>query len=207
MKRITLYLLACTLCTTSFAQKKTKEKIKPQKSLNLKMGFRGNPNNTGFLIGAEKMFTQKKVIRKHKSGSGCFRTKQNFATLNVNFNNHFTFGNNVMLTAEWLKRTNFNDKFFIEGAAGIGYGKGIYRGPKTYVKQDDGSLKIKKPDNNYFSVNLMYGGGYNLERKTNLPIKLYAKGGITGIYYHKFGYISIIGEVGIITNLSILKKL
>jgi hypothetical protein len=60
MKRILLCILVCSLCTTSFAQRKTKEKIKPQKPLNIKMSFRGNPNNTGFLIGAEKMFKQKK---------------------------------------------------------------------------------------------------------------------------------------------------
>jgi hypothetical protein len=207
MKKILLCIFVCSICITSFAQRKTKEKIKPQKTLNIKMSFRGNPNNTGFLIGAEKMFKQKKVTIKGKSGTDCFRTKQNFATLNVNINNHATFRNNAMFTLEWVKRTNFNDKFFIEGSVGVGVGKGFSQGPKTYVKQDDGSLRTKKPDNIYPSINFMYGGGYNLEKQLHLPLKLYAKAGITGIYYHKFGYISYIGEVGIIANLSILKKL
>jgi hypothetical protein len=207
MKKILLCIFVCSICITSFAQRKTKEKIKPQKPLNVKMSFRGNPNNTGFLIGSEKMFKQKKVTIKRKSGKDCFRTKQNFATLNVNINNHYTFGNNAMFTLEWVKRTNFNDKFFIEGSVGVGVGKGFSQGPKTYVKQDDGSLKTKKPDNIYPSINFMYGGGYNLEKQLHLPLKLYTKGGITGIYYHKFGYISYIGEVGVIANLSILKKL
>lgn len=207
MNKILLCLIACSLSFTSFAQKKTKEKIKSQKPLNVKMGFRGNPNNTGFLIGVEKMFKQKKVNIKSKSGNECFRTKQNFATLNMNINNHFTFGNNVMFTAEWIKRTNFRDKFFIEGSVGVGLGKGLNQGPKTYIKGDDGNVKVKKPDNDYFSINFMYGGGYNLEKQLRLPLKVYAKGGITGIYYHKFGYLSYIGEVGIIANLNILKKL
>jgi hypothetical protein len=206
MKKILICMFVCSLYITSFAQRKTKEKIKPQKTLNVKMSFRGNPKNTGFLLGAEKMFKQKKVIIKGKSGSECFRIKQNFATLNMNINNHATFGNNIMFTAEWIKRTNFNDKFFIEGSIGLGFGKGIYRGPKTFVKQDDGSLKTKKSDVNYPSINFMYGGGYNFEKQLHLPLKVYAKGGITGIYYHKFPYLSIIGEVGIITNLDILRK-
>lgn len=206
MKKILLCILVCSVSTTSFAQRKTKEKIKPQKTLNVKMSFRGNPNNTGFLIGAEKMFKQKKVTIKGKSGNDCFRTKQNFATLNMNINNHFTFGNNIMFTVEWIKRTNFNDKFFIEGSLGVGLGKGFNQGPKTYVKGEDGNVKVKKPDNNYFSINLLYGGGYNLEKQLHLPLKVYAKGGITGIYYHQFPYLSYIGEVGVIVNLNILKK-
>jgi hypothetical protein len=206
MKKILLCILVCALSTTSFAQRKTKEKIKAQKTLNLKMAFRGNQNNTGFLIGAEKMFKQKKVTIKSKSGTDCFRTKQNFATLNMNINQHPTFRNNIVFTAEWIKRTNFNDKFFIEGSLGVGYGKGIYRGPKTYVKQDDGSLKTKKPDNDFLAINLMYGGGYNFQKRFYLPLKLYAKGGLAGIYHHKWPYFSIIGEVGVIANLNILRK-
>ncbi len=206
MKKILLCILVCSVSTTSFAQRKTKEKIKSQKPLNIKMSFRGNPNNTGFLLGAEKMFKQKKVTIKCKSGKESVRTKQNFATLNMNINHHATFRNNIMFTAEWIKRTNFNDKFFIEGSIGVGLGKGIYRGPKTFVKQDDGSLKTKKPDVTYPSINFMYGGGYNFQKRFLLPVKLYAKGGITGIYYHKFPYLSYIGEVGVIANLDILRK-
>jgi hypothetical protein len=206
MKKILLCILVCSVSTTSFAQRKTKEKIKPQKKLNIKMSFRGNPNNAGFLIGAEKMFKQKKITIKGKSGNDCFRTKQNFATLNMNINSHATFRNNVMFTVEWIKRTNFNDKFFIEGSIGVGVGKGFNQGPKTFVKQEDGSLKTKKPDVTYPSINFMYGGGYNLQKRFLLPVKVYAKGGITGIYYHKFAYLSIIGEVGLIANLNILRK-
>ncbi len=206
MKKILLYILVTITSFASFAQSKTKEKIKPQKGINVKMSFRGNPNTIGFLIGAEKMFKQKKVTKKSKTDNECVRTKQNFATLNVNILNHPTFYNTVILTSEWIKRTNFNNKFFIEGTIGIGYGKSLYKGPKTYVKQDDGSLTIKKPDNKFLSINLMYGAGYNLEKKLNLPIKVYAKGGLAGIYYHKFGYFSILGEVGVILNLKELKK-
>jgi hypothetical protein len=207
MKKILLCILVCSLQYTSFAQRKINEKIKPQKTLNLKMSFRGNPNNVGFLIGAEKMFKQKKVTIKNKSGADCLRTKQNLATLNINFNNHSTFRNNAMFTLEWIKRTNFNDKFFIEGSVGVGIGKGFNQGSKTFVKQDDGSLKTKKADNIYPSINFMYGGGYNFQKRFYLPVKAYIKGGINGIYYHKFPYLSYIGEVGIIANLDILKKL
>jgi hypothetical protein len=207
MNKILLCMLVCSLHSTSFAQRKIKEKIKPQKILNAKMSFRGNPNNSGFLIGVEKMFKQKKVTIKSKTGNDCFRTKENFATLNINFNSHSTFRNNVMFTLEWVKRTNFNNKFFIEGSIGVGIGKGLNQGPKTFVKQDDGSLKTKKTDNIYPSINFMYGGGYNFQKRFYIPVRAYAKGGISGIYYHKFPYLSYIGEVGIIANLDILKKL
>jgi hypothetical protein len=206
MKKILICILVFSISTTSFAQRKTKEKIKPQKNLNVKMSFRGNPNNTGFLIGVEKMFKQKKITIKGKTGNDCFRTKQNFVTLNMNTNNHYTFGNNVMFTAEWIKRTNFHDKFFIEGSVGVGLGKGLAQGAKTFIKSDDGNVTVKKPDNKYFSINMLYGGGYNLQKQLHLPIKVYAKAGITGIYYHKFPYLSYIGEVGVIANLDIIKK-
>jgi hypothetical protein len=124
----------------------------------------------------------------------------------MNINNHFNFGNNIMFTVEWIKRTNFNDKLFIEGSIGIGLGKGLNQGSKTYIKGEDGSLKTKKPDVTYPSINFMYGGGYNLQKRFLLPLKVYAKSGLTGIYYHKFAYLSYIGEVGVIANLDILRK-
>jgi hypothetical protein len=206
MKKIMLIAVALYCCTSIFAQRKTKVKTTPQKAINVKMAVKGNPENLGFLIGAEKMFKQKKITIKGKSGQDCFRNKQSFVTLNTNINNHASLGNNILLSTEWIKRTTFNDKYFIEGTIGFGYGKGIANGSKTYVKLSDGSLKIKKPDTDYISLNFMYGGGYNFQKKFMLPIKIYAKGGLTGIYYHKFGYFSIIGEIGVITNLSLFKK-
>jgi hypothetical protein len=206
MKKILLCIIVCSLSVTSYAQRKTKEKIKPQKTLNVKMSLRGNPNNIGFLIGAEKMFKQKRVTIKGKSDKSCFRNKQNFVTLNANFNSHPTFRNNVMFSVEWIKRTTFKDKLFIEGSIGLGVGKGFSQGQKTYVKQPDGSVKTKKQDNTYPYINFMYGGGYNFEKKYFLPIKLYAKGGLSGIYYHKFPYLSYIGEVGVIANVDIFKR-
>jgi hypothetical protein len=206
MKKMIMSTLVVCLCISVFAQKKVKTKIASQKELDIKMAYKGNTNVIGFNLGIGKMFAQKKITLNYKDNKSCYRTKQHFAYLNSFISNHPSFDNNLLLSLEYAKRTNFNDKLFIEGSVAFGVGKGLYRGPKTFVKQADGSLTTKKPDNRYIALTLMYGGGYNLEKKIKLPIKAYAKGGLNAIYYHKFGYFSIIGEVGIITNLSILKK-
>jgi hypothetical protein len=205
MKRIILILLFFSCCTAAISQKRKKEKLPAVKTQNIKLAYIGN-SNPGVKLGAEFMFKNKQITITGKSSIPRIRKSENFFTANLHLYQHYTFGNNIMLTAEWLKRKTYANRLFIDGSIGVGFSRGINRQPVTYKRDADGGLSKVKPAVNYIVVNPSIGAGYDLSKKTGKPFLLYAKGGMQASYYHLFGYFMITAEVGVITPLSIFKR-
>ncbi len=205
MKRIILVILFFGCWTAAFSQKRKKEKLPAVKTPNIKLAYIGN-SNPGVKLGAEFMFKNKQLTITRKSSTPRIRKSENFVTANLHLYQHYTFSNNLMLSAEWLKRKTFANGIFIDGSLGVGLSRGINKGPVTYKRDADGSLSKVKPTVNYLTVIPSIGAGYDLSKKTGKSFMLYAKGGMQAIYYHKFPYFMITAEVGVITSLSAFKR-
>jgi hypothetical protein len=201
-------LIIAFLCAhfVGFSQWRKAEKLEKDKAPNLKLSYlsRINFNNPGVNLGAEFMVQRKAVTIKNFT-----RTKEKFITANLSIFDEPNLNSNIAFHLEWLKRTSYgNSGFFTEAAIGFGVGKGInYVAPPTYVKNADGSESIKKPQTNFIILPITLGLGYDFKPKTNMPIKVFARGGIYPIYYHVFVFNNFLkSEIGVITSLSIFKR-
>jgi hypothetical protein len=201
MKKSIILIICVLINIIAIAQKRKVEKLPKIKIPNLKVAYLGN-SHPGIKIGAEFNFRNKNITNKKNKVS----SKKSFLTANITTYEHYTFKNNVMLSVEWLRRKTFQNGFFVDGAIGVGFSKGINKEPKTYKKSDDGTTKVIKPKTNYTVVALSGGVGYDLTKKLIIPLKIYAKGGLHSILYHQFPYFMVTAEVGIIAPLTIFKK-
>jgi hypothetical protein len=205
MKKTSILLLCFLLNLAAIAQKRKVEKIANLKIPNLKIAYAGN-SHPGVKLGAEFMFKNKQITARRKGDKLFVSAKQNYLTVSITAYEHYAFKNNLMLSVEWLKRKTFQNGLFAEGAIGIGLSKGINKEPKTFKQGDDGSLKTLKPATAYFPVLLSGGGGYDFSKKAGNPFRVYVKGGVNTIFYHRFLYTIITAEVGVVTSLSFFKR-
>ena len=203
-----IILITAFLCAQfmGFAQWRKAEKLEKDKMPNLKLAYlsRSNFNNPGVTLGVEYMVQRKTVTIKN-----FVRTKEKYLTLNFSFFDEPNLNNNIALHVEWLKRTRYgNSGFFTEGSLGFGVGKGINNiAPPTYVKNADGSETVKKTQTNFIMAPITLGLGYDFKPKNDLPIKVFFRSGIYPIYYHVFLFNQYFkSEIGLVTNLSLLKK-
>jgi hypothetical protein len=204
-KSLLVIILLCTFFGAT-AQRRKVEKLEKDRTPSIKLSYisRINLNNPGFVLGAEFMMQRKKVDKSKFS-----RTKEKFLTVNFSIFDEPDIYTNMSLYAEWLKRTRYKGGgFFTEAAAGFGLGKGInYERPTTYVRNLDGTLSVKKPENNLIIMNLTLGLGYDFMPKKTQPIKVFAKAGLYPIYHNRWPYNTFIKmELGVITALSVFKK-
>jgi hypothetical protein len=199
---ILVILFAVFLSLTGFSQRKV-EILERQKLPNLKLSYFGNSVSTGGMLGGEYMFRRKAVRNNF------LRTKEHFVTLNFALFKTPNLNDNLMLNAEWLKRTRYKEGgFFTEFALGVGIGKGINNvSPPTYVRDANGKETLKNPENSFILPTINVGLGYDFMPKQELPIKVFGRVGIYPILYHAFLYDERPKfEIGINTSLSILKK-
>jgi hypothetical protein len=199
---ILVILFAVFLSLTGFSQRKV-EILERQKLPNLKLSYFGNSISTGGMLGGEYMFRRKAVRNNF------LRTKEHFVTLNFALFKTPNLNDNLMLNAEWLKRTRYKEGgLFTEFALGVGIGKGINSvSPPTYVRDANGKETLKNPENSFILPTINIGLGYDFMPKQELPIKVFGRVGIYPILYHFFLYDERPKvEIGINTSLSILKK-
>jgi hypothetical protein len=207
MKALLAIITLVFTCSISFSQKRLVEKLKPEKSPNLKLAYLGRFTRNGIKAGTELMVKNKKITINKNSGESITRFKQHFVTANLSFYYHAAFNNVVTFHAEWLTRKTYSSGLFAEVSAGVGISKGqIGNKQKTYLKNSDGSLKLIKPDNTYFTLPLSFGVGYDFMKTKKMPFKVYAKGGLNVIYHHVFVYPNIMTEIGAIAPLSVFKR-
>ncbi len=195
-----LFALFCSL--TGYSQRKV-EILETQKLPNIKLSYFGNSVSSGGMLGGEYMFRRKAVKNNF------LRTKEHFVTLNAVYFKTPNLNENIMLNAEWLKRTRYKDGgIFTEFAIGIGYAKGISNiSPPTYVRDANGNETVKKPDNTYILPTINLGVGYDFMPKQELPIKIFGRVGIYPILYHAFLYDERPKfEIGVNTSLEIFKR-
>jgi hypothetical protein len=207
MKALLSIIILVSTCSISFSQKRVTDKLKPEKSPNLKLAYLGRFSRNGIKAGAEFMVKNKKITINKKSGESLTRFKQHFVTANLSFYEHAAFNNVVTFHAEWLTRKTYSSGLFAEISAGVGISKGqLGNKQKTYLKKNDGALKLIKPDNTYFTLPLSFGLGYDFTKVKKMPFKIYAKGGLNTIYHHAFVYPNVMAEIGIIASLSAFKR-
>jgi hypothetical protein len=201
MKNIIIIVL-CSMTYLSFAQKRTTEKQKIERSPNLKLSYFGNWNYPGVKLGSEFMLRNVKINpRKGRSP----KEKQSFLTLNTALYDHYEFRTNVLLKGEYLFRKTYSNGLFSEYATGLGVTYRISEQVPTYMKNTDGTLSEIKPKRNYFAVSFLGGIGYDFEKTKQKPFKIYFR---TGLLVNPAGLIHAIPitEVGIITKISTFKK-
>jgi hypothetical protein len=199
---ILVILFASFISLSGFSQRKV-EILERQKLPNIKLSYFGNSVSSGGMLGGEYMFRRKAVRNNF------LRTKEHFITLNFALFKTPNLNDNLLLNAEWLKRTRYKEGgFFTEFATGVGYAKGISNiSPPTYVRDANGNETIKKPDNTYILPTINLGLGYDFMPKQEIPIKVFARVGIYPILYHAFLYDERPKfEIGINTSLSIFRR-
>jgi hypothetical protein len=199
---ILVILFASFISLSGFSQRKV-EILERQKLPNIKLSYFGNSVSSGGMLGGEYMFRRKAVRNNF------LRTKEHFITLNFALFKTPNLNDNLMLNAEWLKRTRYKDGgLFTEFAIGVGYAKGISNiSPPTYVRDANGNETIKKPDNTYILPTINVGLGYDFMPKQEIPIKVFGRVGIYPILYHAFLYDERPKfEIGINTSLSIFRR-
>jgi hypothetical protein len=211
-KMFMFYLTLC-LCFSVFGQRRIVEKLSIKQLPNMKLAYTGiipfpqfEKIYSGFKIGAEFIFLNRKVTINRKSGTSKTKIKENFATLNFSGSGHPFFRRNAMVSLEWLQRTTYQNAFFWDRSVGVGMSR-WFGGQVVYKKNTDGSLKEISPVRRYLTIQLMTGIGYDFMPKKNIPIRTYVKGGITVSQWNVFPYINPMAEIGVITSLStIIKK-
>jgi hypothetical protein len=199
---ILVILFASFISLSGFSQRKV-EILERQKLPNIKLSYFGNSVSSGGMLGGEYMFRRKAVRNNF------LRTKEHFITLNFALFKTPNLNDNLMLNAEWLKRTRYKEGgLFTEFAIGVGYAKGISNiSPPTYVRDANGNETIKKPDNTYILPTINVGLGYDFMPKQEIPIKVFGRVGIYPILYHAFLYDERPKfEIGINTSLSIFRR-
>jgi hypothetical protein len=201
-------LIIAFLCAqfVGFSQWRKVERLERDRTPSLKLSYTSklNFNQPGLKVGAEFMIRRKTVTIKNFT-----RTKEKSLVANLFISRDPNIYNVAALIAEWQKRTRYgNSGFFTEAAAGFGAGRIINRSlPVTYVKNSDGSETIKSTYNNFITVNLNVGLGYDFMPKMEKSIKVYTRFGYNPMYYNGWLYNDYLkSEIGVVTSLSVFKR-
>ncbi len=210
--KIFMFSLTLSLCFSAFGQRRVVEKLSIKQLPNIKLAYTGiipfpqfEKIYSGFKIGAEFIFLNRKVTINKKSGTSKTKNKENFATLNFSGSGHPFFRKNAMLNIEWLKRTTYRNAIFWDRSVGVGVSR-WFGGQVVYKKNTDGSLNEISPVRRYLTIQLLTGIGYDFMPKKNVPIRAYIKSGLTVSQWNVFPYTNPMTEIGIITSLSAIVK-
>jgi hypothetical protein len=207
-----LFLFVFSFCFSAFAQRRVMEKLSIKQLPNVKLAYTAiipfpqlEKIYSGFKIGAEFIFLNRKVTINRKSGTSKTKIKENFATLNFSGSGHPFFRRNAMVNIEWLQRTTYQNSIFWDRSLGVGMSR-WFSSQVTYKRNEDGSLKEISPEKRFLTIQFLTGVGYDFKPKYNLPIRAYLKGGLTVSQWNVFAYLNPMAEMGVITSLSTFIK-
>jgi hypothetical protein len=204
MKNLILITLILLICNDADAKRRKFAKVKPAKIPSVKLGYFGRFEQPSFIVGAEMMFQKKQFTNSRFN-----KINEKFVTLNYTQQYDADIYNIGYLHAEYLKRSNYTKLgIFTDLGFGFGVGKTMNTDqPVTYIRNADGSETVKSLKTGFIMLTINGGVGYDFINHYKLPIKLYSRIGIYPIYFNAWPYqATIMGELGINTNLSILKR-
>jgi hypothetical protein len=197
---------------SAMAQRRVVEKLSIKQLPNVKLAYTAitpapqlEKVYSGFKIGAEFIFMNRKVTINRKSGLSKTKLKEHFITLNFSGSGHPFFKKNVLYSIEWLHRTTYQNALFWDRSVGVGMSR-WFNGQVVYKRNTDGSLTEISPSNKYLTINLSSGIGYDFMPKKHLNLRAYLKTGLTISYWNAFPYANPMTEIGVITSLSALIK-
>jgi hypothetical protein len=212
MNRFFIIMILVTFSISVSAQRKSKEKLKRNPALNVKLAYTAiipypqyEQFYSGFKIGGEFNLYNRKVTRTRKSGKQIVTFKEHFATLNFSGSDHPFFKSNAMVSIEYLKRTIYHNSLFWDRSVSVGRSR-WFNSQVVFKQNPDGSLTEISPEKQYFTFTLLTGIGYDLHAKTNLPMKVYLKGGLNISRYEFFPYINPMAELGVVYSLPSFRK-
>jgi hypothetical protein len=125
--------------------------------------------------------------------------KDRFISLNAGWYHQKDFHDNLYFTAEWTMRRAKENGFFTEFGAGLGYSR-TYLGGTTYQVDNTGGVDIIKSAGYKYAMIIAGGGlGYNFSNKKEVPISIFYKFDIMGMFpYNSTLYFRPAMELGII---------
>ncbi len=207
-----LLLFAFSLSFPVLAQRRVMEKLSIKQLPNVKVAYTSiipfpqfEKIYSGFKIGAEFIFLNRKITINKKSGTSKTKIKENFVTLNFSGSGHPFFRRNAMIGIEWLQRTTYQNAIFWDRSMGVGMSR-WFSNQVTYKRNENGTLTEISPTKRYLTIQFLTGIGYDFMPKKQIPIRAYIKGGLTISQWNVFPYINPMTEIGIITSLSTFKK-
>ena len=152
------------------------------------------------------MVLHRQLTINRKSGAAFVKEKEGFITANIGLFQQSELGRCLMLTTEIVQRKTFSYGLFLEASAGIGLQRIAQTYADTYLKNTDGSLTKIGTQKNFMVIPLALGLGYDFEKKSEKPLKIYAKLGLNYFSYGGWPYPNPMADIGLITSLSTFKR-